>query len=80
MAPDGYETEVGDAGQAFGRREKRVAIARTILKGPPICCSTRPHPRSTAQPRRIQDALERVSRGRTTAGHRASAFHHCWRR
>ena len=35
-----------------GGQRQRIAIARAFLKDAPICCSTRPPPRSTSSPRR----------------------------
>ena len=49
--PGGYGTQVGERGlKLSGGEKQRVAIARTILKAPPILCSTRPHRRSTPSP------------------------------
>ena len=66
--PEGYETSVGERGlKLSGGEKQRVAIARTILKGPPILLldeATSALDSFTEQ--EIQQALDRVSQGRTT--------------
>jgi ATP-binding cassette, subfamily B, heavy metal transporter len=77
-APNGYETEVGERGlKLSGGEKQRVAIARTILKGPPILVLDEATSALDSHTETdIQDALDRVARNRTTLviAHRLSTI------
>jgi len=66
--PAGYDTVVGERGYRFsGGERQRIAIARTILRNPPILVlDEATSALDTQTERAVQDALERLAEGRTT--------------
>jgi len=78
--PEGYDTPVGERGlKLSGGEKQRVAIARTILKAPPILMlDEATSALDSYTEKEIQGALDQVSRERTTLviAHRLSTVIH----
>ena len=74
--PDGYDTEVGERGYRFSGGEKqRLAIARTVLRNPPVLVlDEATSALDTRTERSVQAALDELSADRTTitVAHRLS--------
>ena len=78
--PDGYDTVVGERGFRFsGGERQRIAIARTVLRNPPVLVLDEATSALDVETERaVGEALDRLAEGRTTVviAHRLSTVRH----